>query len=108
MDVGTGVQGGNLTLESEQDQANFKSKNSSLNAGIGVSPNQPNQSNTIGSTISLGSGKVNSTYNSVIEQTAIRAGDGGFSINVAVYRPRVRYNFTIDFKLFFNQMGLKR
>ena len=66
-----------------KDAQNFKSKNSSFNAGIGVSPNQPNQGNTIGGTISLGSGKVNSTYNSVIEQTAIRAGDGGFSINVA-------------------------
>ena len=28
-------------------------------------------------------------------------------LGVPLYRPRVRYNFTIDFKLFFNQMRLE-
>ena len=76
MDVGTSGQG-NLTLISEQDSANFTSKNSSFNLGASLSPD-----NNIGGTISLGSGKVNSNYNSVIEQTGALAGDGGFSINV--------------------------
>ena len=58
--------------------SNFKSKNSSFNLVASANPN-----NTIGGTISLGSGEVNSTYNSVIEQTAIQAGAGGFEINVS-------------------------
>jgi len=35
-----------------------------------------------GGSLSAGKQKINSTYQSVIEQTAIRAGDGGFDINV--------------------------
>ncbi len=81
MDVGTSGQG-NLTLISEQDSANFTSKNSSFNLGASQTQS-PSPDNNIGGTISIGSGKVNSTYNSVIEQTAIQARDGGFTINVA-------------------------
>ena len=50
-DVGTNpLTGGNLTLISEQESANFTSKNSSFNLGASLSPN-----NDVGGTISLGS-----------------------------------------------------
>jgi filamentous hemagglutinin len=67
--------GGNLNIESLQDSSRYKE--SSQNAGgsltIGPAP---------GGSISLGASKINSDYQSVTEQSGIRAGDGGFNVNV--------------------------
>ncbi len=71
--------GGNLKLESEQDSANYKSKQTSVSGGISYTFG----AGGFGGSLSVGKEKVNSTYDSVIEQTAIQAGDGGFDINVA-------------------------
>jgi len=79
-DIGTNpLTGGNLRLESEQDTQNYKSKQSSVSGGISYTFG----AGGFGGNLSVGKDKVNSTYDSVIEQTSIQAGDGGFSINVA-------------------------
>lgn len=79
-DIGTNPDtGGNLRLESEQDSANYKSKNTSVSGGISYTFG----AGGFGGSISSGKEKIDSTYNSVIEQTAIQAGNGGFDINVA-------------------------
>ncbi len=71
--------GGNLRLESEQDSANYKSKQSSTSGGVSYTFG----AGSVGGSISSGKQKIDSNYSSVIEQTAIQAGDGGFDINVA-------------------------
>jgi filamentous hemagglutinin len=67
--------GGDLIIHSLQDQAQYASKDQnaggSLTIGAGVSGN-----------VNYGQAKVNADYQSVTEQSAIRAGDGGFQINV--------------------------
>ena len=68
--------GRNLILESEQDTANFKQKQTSANATLAVGDN------ALSGSASAGQNKVNSTYQSVKEQTGVYAGDGGFNINV--------------------------
>lgn len=79
-DIGTNpLTGGNLTLESEQDTQNYQSKQSSISGGISYTFG----AGGFGGSLSAGQEKINSNYNSVIEQTAIQAGDGGFSINVS-------------------------
>jgi len=71
--------GGNLRLESEQDSANYKSKQNSVSGGISYTFG----AGGFGGSLSAGQNKVNSTYDSVIEQTAIQAGNSGFDISVA-------------------------
>jgi filamentous hemagglutinin len=68
--------GRNLILESEQDTANFKQKQTSANATLAVGDN------ALSGSASAGQNKINSTYQSVKEQTGVYAGDGGFNINV--------------------------
>jgi filamentous hemagglutinin len=68
--------GRNLHLESEQDTANFKQKQTSANANLAVGDN------AVSGTASAGQNKIDSTYQSVKEQTGLYAGDGGFNINV--------------------------
>ena len=71
----TATVGGNLIIESLQDQSQYKDKSQSaagtvmLGAGGGAS-------------LSLGKTQINSTYSSVGEQSAIRAGDAGFNVSV--------------------------
>lgn len=78
--IGTNpLTGGNLTLESEQDSANYKSKQTSASGGISYTFG----AGGLGGSLSTSKQKIDSTYNSVIEQTAIQAGDGGFTINVS-------------------------
>lgn len=67
--------GGDLNIESLQDTSTFDSKQKSLGGsitfGVGVS-----------GSVSASSSKINSDYASVVEQSGIRAGDGGFQVNV--------------------------
>ncbi|WP_259375189.1 hemagglutinin repeat-containing protein [Roseateles chitosanitabidus] len=67
--------GGNLNIESLQDTSKFHSESNqvggSVTMGAGVSGNA-----------SYGQSKVNSDYASVTEQSGIRAGSGGFQVDV--------------------------
>jgi filamentous hemagglutinin len=68
--------GGNLNIQSLQDTSQYKesskSAGGSVTVGTGVSGN-----------LNLAQTQINSTFTSVNEQSAIRAGDGGFNVNVA-------------------------
>ncbi|WP_134167283.1 hemagglutinin repeat-containing protein, partial [Paraburkholderia caballeronis] len=74
--------GGNLNIQSLQETDHYNSKDQS--AGIGVSVCVPplcaGKSSVSGS---FSQTKMNSDYTSVTEQSGIRAGDGGFQVNVA-------------------------
>ncbi|WP_217900227.1 hemagglutinin repeat-containing protein [Noviherbaspirillum humi] len=67
--------GGDLVVESRQDTARFDSKSQTLGgsvtAGFGVS-----------GSVSVSQSNIKNDYASVGEQTAMRAGDGGFQLNV--------------------------
>ncbi|MGE4438956.1 hemagglutinin repeat-containing protein, partial [Achromobacter sp.] len=73
--------GGDLLLESLQDSSQYASSNKS--AGFGVSlciPPYCVGSSSVSANASTG--KINSNFRSVTEQTGLRAGDGGFQIDV--------------------------
>ncbi len=70
--------GRNLSLESEQDSDTYKAKQSSAGGGISYTFG----AGGVGGSLSLSKSNTNSNFNSVNEQTAIKAGDGGFTINV--------------------------
>ncbi|WP_447920685.1 hemagglutinin repeat-containing protein [Achromobacter aegrifaciens] len=73
--------GGNLLLESLQDSSKYESKNKS--AGFGLSLCIPPY--CVGSSsfsANASTGKMNSDFKSVTEQTGLWAGDGGFLIDV--------------------------
>jgi filamentous hemagglutinin len=67
--------GGNLNIESLQDKATFDSQNQGVSVGatVGVGVN-------VGG--SINQSKMHNDYASVQEQSGIRAGDGGFQVNV--------------------------
>ncbi|WP_230960288.1 hemagglutinin repeat-containing protein [Burkholderia territorii] len=73
--------GGDLNIESLQDKDHYDSKQQ--NAGVSVSVCVPplcaGKSSVAGS---VGQTKMNSDYASVIEQSGIKAGDGGFQVDV--------------------------
>nr|WP_254595235.1 hemagglutinin repeat-containing protein [Achromobacter pulmonis] len=73
--------GGDLLLESLQDSSQYASSNKS--AGFGVSlciPPYCAGSSSVSANASTG--KLNSNFWSITEQTGLRAGDGGFQIDV--------------------------
>ncbi|AIO39986.1 hypothetical protein DM40_3610 [Burkholderia cenocepacia] len=70
--------GGNLNIESLQDKDHYDSKQQ--NAGVSVSACPPPCVSSVAG--SVGQTKMNSDYASVIEQSGIKAGDGGFQIDV--------------------------
>ena len=73
--------GGDLKIESVQDQATYKE--SSESSGFGVSVCIPPLCYGASSvSASSGNTRIDSNYQSVNEQSAIRAGDGGFQVNV--------------------------
>ena len=74
--------GGDLNIESLQDSSHFDSKQSSsgLNASLCIPPFCYGAS-TVGGSISKS--KVNGEFLSVLEQSGIKAGDGGFQVTVA-------------------------
>lgn len=67
--------GGNLNIESLQDTSNFKSKQQSLGVSVTIGAGA-------GGSISASQSNVNSDFASVTQQSGIRAGDGGFDVQV--------------------------
>ncbi|WP_288410547.1 hemagglutinin repeat-containing protein [uncultured Herbaspirillum sp.] len=76
MDVGTSGSG-NLNIESLQDTSTYKSRQQSLGGSISVGMGKMSGS------LSASRSSVDGNFASVNEQSGIRAGDGGFQINVA-------------------------
>ena len=72
--------GGNLNIESQQDSQKYDEKYTSGGLSIDVDLTKPKPS--IGVSGSVSSGKTNSDYNSVTDQSGISAGEGGFDITV--------------------------
>ncbi len=68
--------GGNLNIESLQDKSQYNEKSQSVGGSVTFGP-------AAGGSVNVGKTKINSDYQSVGEQSAIRAGDGGFNVNVA-------------------------
>lgn len=67
--------GGNLHIQSQQDERNYKSKDQSIGGSVTVGYGFSASAN-------YSKDKINSEYQSVYEQSGIRAGDNGFNINV--------------------------
>lgn len=73
--------GGNLNVESLQDTSTFASEQKSMSAGISICI-PPVCAGAATASFSSTNAKQKSNFASVIEQSGIRAGDGGFDINV--------------------------
>ena len=73
--------GGGLAITSVQDRATYDSKQQSASAGVSLClpPLCYGASSVSGS---FGKSKIDSNYQSVAEQTAIKAGDSGFTVKV--------------------------
>ncbi|PUE12944.1 hemagglutinin repeat-containing protein [Limnohabitans sp. T6-20] len=67
--------GGNLSIQSLQDQNQYKESSKSAGGSIMVGAG-------VSGSINVAKSSINSTYTSVNEQSAIRAGDGGFQVEV--------------------------
>jgi filamentous hemagglutinin len=67
--------GGNLNMESLQDTSTFHSKDQSIAGSVTVGYG-------FSGSVSASQQKIDSDYASVKEQSGIRAGDGGFQVNV--------------------------
>ncbi|WP_090143190.1 hemagglutinin repeat-containing protein [Limnohabitans sp. DM1] len=67
--------GGNLNIESLQDKSQYKESSKSAGGSVMVGAGYSGS-------INLAKSSINSDYLSVGEQSAIRAGDGGFQVNV--------------------------
>ncbi len=70
--------GGDLTITSQSDTGKSSSKQNSVSVGY----NGGKQDGAASTNISLNKDKTSSDYHSVVEQSGIKAGDGGFKINV--------------------------
>ena len=70
--------GRNLTITSEQDTNDYKSKQTNASAGVSI----PIGVGTASVNVGVNQQKVNSTYTSVVEQSGLFAGNGGFDVNV--------------------------
>jgi filamentous hemagglutinin len=70
--------GGNLTIESLSDTSSYNERQKTSGASISLSPTGV----PTGGSISSGKTQLNSNYQSVGEQSGIKASDGGFEINV--------------------------
>ncbi|CBJ49649.1 hemagglutinin repeat-containing protein [Ralstonia solanacearum] len=68
--------GGNLNLASRQDTSETHAKQDSMGGGFSISQGGGSAS------FSASRGRADGTYANVAEQSGIRAGDGGFDINV--------------------------
>ncbi len=71
--------GGNLKIESLQNRSTYQEKNSQAGGSVFVGAGA---SSPVSGNVNVGQTKINSDYTSVNEQSAIRAGDGGFNVNV--------------------------
>ncbi|WP_058897348.1 hemagglutinin repeat-containing protein [Herbaspirillum rubrisubalbicans] len=75
MEVGTSGKG-NLNIASQQDSSTFQSRQQSLGGSVSVGTGK------MGGSVNYSQSNINSNYASVMEQSGIKAGDGGFQINV--------------------------
>jgi filamentous hemagglutinin len=73
--------GGDLNIESLQDTSTFASKQKSMSAGISICI-PPVCAGAATASFSSSNTQQKSNFASVIEQSGIRAGDGGFDLNV--------------------------
>lgn len=73
--------GGDLNIESLQDTSKFASEQKSMSAGISICI-PPVCAGAATASFSSSNTKQKSNFASVIEQSGIRAGDGGFDLNV--------------------------
>jgi len=69
--------GGNLNVESLQDTSTYASSQQSIGGSLSVGYGKMSGS------ISASNSNINSDFRSVAEQSGIKAGDGGFQVNVA-------------------------
>ncbi|MBP9941330.1 MAG: hemagglutinin repeat-containing protein [Comamonas sp.] len=70
--------GGKLTIQSLQDTSTYTESSKNAGASITISP----AGVPTGGSISAGKTNTHSNYQNVAEQSGIRAGDGGFTVNV--------------------------
>ncbi|MFP5350244.1 MAG: hemagglutinin repeat-containing protein [Gammaproteobacteria bacterium] len=68
--------GGNLHIESLQDESHYDSKQRNTGASLTVG------TNGVAGSVNLAKSDIESDYASVTEQFGIRAGDGGFNVTV--------------------------
>ena len=73
--VGTTGQG-NLLIQSLQDTSNYSSKQQGAGFSLSVGPGK------VSGSVSASQSKVNSDFASVAEQSGLKAGDGGFQVEV--------------------------
>jgi filamentous hemagglutinin len=71
----TATVGGNLNIESLQDTATYAEKNKQIGGSGMIGAGASGSAN-------FAKSNINSTYASVTEQSGIKAGDGGFTVNV--------------------------
>ncbi len=67
--------GGNLHIETLQDQSQYRDRSRSAGGSVTIGP-------ASGGSLNLGQTRINSTYQSATEQSGIRAADGGFQVQV--------------------------
>jgi filamentous hemagglutinin len=72
----TATIGGNLLIETLQDSNRYNESSKSAGGSVTIGP-------APGGSLNLAQTRINSTYQSATEQSGIRAGDGGFQVNVA-------------------------
>ena len=72
----TATVGGDLLIETLQDSNRYNERSRSAGGSVTFGP-------APGGSVNLGQTRINSTYQSATQQTGIRAGDGGFQVNVA-------------------------
>ena len=73
--------GGNLTIESRQDVSTYESEQRSSGGGVSLCI-PPICYGASSFSVAAGASDIDSHYQSVGEQSGIRAGDGGFEVNV--------------------------
>ena len=75
----TAAIGGNLQLESQQDQSSYNSREQNLGGSLSI-PLTPGAG--FGASLNAGKTQIDSTYASGTQQTGFQAGDQGFQIDV--------------------------
>lgn len=71
--------GGNLAIESLQDKSTYQETNQSSGGSISLSASGI----PTGGSLSSGKSNIDSNFQSVTEQSSLKAGDGGFQVSVA-------------------------
>jgi filamentous hemagglutinin len=74
--------GRNLTIASLQDEQNYESKNKSGGVNVSICVPPICAGSTVSGTANAAGGKITNEYKSVIDQSGIYAGQGGFDVHV--------------------------